>query len=579
MKKKSFNLKILKSKFFTLPLKYFKKFFTFFYNHKIFSSLLTIIILISFLIIKIILGPFGFLGMNLFSLSGFLGEKNYLVLLQNENELRPTGGFITSFAKVKMNFGKLSLEVFDSISVAPPQEYQKAPRAIEEAFVKDEKFRGWVFHDSNFNLDFRKNAEKALFFLKKDSRFFGVEFDGVFAVDLTAIEKLIDIFGPLQIEDKTINSENLFSIMQRQAKDFDLHNEEEWKTRKKIFTPLAQKLMQEIITSPFLWDDFFEALGNLADKKHFLLAFVNDQLQNEILTKNWSGALPSKDFFSINIANLGGRKADRFMKRNYFSTFYIDENKNIQEDFELRLAHEGTYNLQSDRYKAFIRIQRPKGTKIIKTSDNLKGEIQKKDFDHYSEFSYFLTLLPNERKTFNFNFMLPHEASLEESNNFYFFKQPGIFDQRWEIVFKGANDLSFQSNDCNYSKKAENVFFCDLVLSQDQEINLTLKPDQLSPIMQWINLINLNELELRFSEKISSKITVKDIKIIDLNQKNNTLDNIKIEKVQIDNLAIKINFSGMSEQKGEFFRIFIKDVQDISGNLTSKNPFYATFKQ
>ena len=43
-------------------------------------------------------------------------EKNYLILLQNNNELRPTGGFISAIALVKFKSGKLSWEIRDVYS-------------------------------------------------------------------------------------------------------------------------------------------------------------------------------------------------------------------------------------------------------------------------------------------------------------------------------------------------------------------------------------------------------------------------------------------------------------------------------
>jgi len=83
--------------------------------------------------------------MNLPSLLGDPTDKRYLVLFQNDKELRPTGGFITAYAQFRMVKGKPILEKADdiySLDAALTKKYP-APREI------------LTFHKGVYNLNTR----------------------------------------------------------------------------------------------------------------------------------------------------------------------------------------------------------------------------------------------------------------------------------------------------------------------------------------------------------------------------------------------------------------------------------------
>ncbi len=548
----------------------------FIWRHKIITSILVLIFIIFFWITRIILGPFAFLADDLPSLVGFFGEKTYLVLLQNENELRPTGGFITSFAVIKVSFGGKEVVVYDSISVEPPTEIVTAPEPIEKIFSQDEKYRGWVFHDSGFSPDFVENAKQAELFLRNDPRFFGTEFDAIFAVDIHTIAQLIDLFGPFEIDGKVLNSENFFQTLQKNSKDFDLHNEEEWQNRKNFFGPLADQLVAKIFSTPSRWDNLFELLAQMGNEKHFLVFFHDKSLQKDFTEHGWTGALPEQDFFSINIANIGGRKADRFMKRNYWSSFYLDEDGNLTEQLTIRIAHEGTYNLQSDHYQAYLRILRPKGAKISASSGDFETAITKEDLENRTEFGHFFELEPGESKIFTYEFNLPHKINFDQQFDFIFVKQPGVLSEQYSLVFRGANDTSFDAYGCDNLRDTENVLTCDFALPIDRKISVFRRPDRFSPILQWAEFNDDTHLELRFSEKIAPSLASSVIRVIDLDKENRVNEQIKVENVEIKDLAVILTLSGITNQKGEYYQVIIPDLHDVSGNYSDRNPFKAT---
>ena len=106
-------------------------------------------------------------------------ERRYLLLLQNNMELRPGGGFLGQYAIVKIKNGDVtSLLIEDanlldqriSAKVAPPYPFKRMMQ-----------LKKWKFRDSNFSADFPTNVEKAKYFYKLSGG--NNEFDGVIAVN------------------------------------------------------------------------------------------------------------------------------------------------------------------------------------------------------------------------------------------------------------------------------------------------------------------------------------------------------------------------------------------------------------
>jgi hypothetical protein len=77
------------------------------------------------------------------------------------------------------------------------------------------------------------------------------EVHGVIAVDITSIEKLVDLVGGVTIDRQVFNSRNLFHELQVASKNVDLHSEEDLKNRKNVMKDIAPQLLKKTILHPF----------------------------------------------------------------------------------------------------------------------------------------------------------------------------------------------------------------------------------------------------------------------------------------------------------------------------------------
>ena len=85
-------------------------------------------------------------------------EKKYLILFQNDKELRPTGGFLTAYAIFKINKGVISVEASEDIYKLDGSisNKEKAPEPILKYLAKVPLFN---LRDSNLSPDFQESMK------------------------------------------------------------------------------------------------------------------------------------------------------------------------------------------------------------------------------------------------------------------------------------------------------------------------------------------------------------------------------------------------------------------------------------
>ncbi len=297
-------------------------------------------------------------------LLGFNGKRKYLILFQNNMELRPGGGFIGSFATVDIQNGKTGkLEIHDvydadgklSAHIEPPfalRRYLGAPHLF--------------LRDSNFDVDFTVNAGKAQNFLELET---GEKVDGVIAIDTDFVKNLIAIFGPLHITDfkETVTADNFFLLTETHAeKDFFPGS-----TQKKDFLRAVYNALESKLTAdqkiPFI--PLVKNLSFALKQKHLLIAVPNTETQIVLTVNKLSGSLKDNrekednkflDFLGINEANLGMNKTNFYINRSIIQKVNIDEKGSARET--TTVAYENTSKKESPfggDYKNYLRFILP----------------------------------------------------------------------------------------------------------------------------------------------------------------------------------------------------------------------------
>jgi hypothetical protein len=248
--------------------------------------------------------------------------RTYLILAQNNYELRATGGFITGVGEVRMEGGRLaSLSFSDSYAV----DNLAVPHELTPPDFQSTLFgQLWFFRDTNWNADYPTSARRALAVYANDR---GVQADGAIALDLTALKLLVDAVAPLRVAGvaEPVTGENVLSVIQQEwdesYADEGTEYQDWWQHRKDFMGEIAQAAVAKVASGEG-WQPLklARALKQALEEKH-LLVYVTDAASAGLLhERNWDGSLAvpagSPDTLMVVDSNVGFDKMDASVGRS-----------------------------------------------------------------------------------------------------------------------------------------------------------------------------------------------------------------------------------------------------------------------
>ena len=122
-------------------------------------------------------------------------EKSFLLMLQNNMELRPGGGFLGQYAVIKIKNGQVTYTYFEDANLLDQRITAKVTPPYP--FTRMMQLKKWKFRDSNFSPDFPTNVEKAKYFYRLAGK--NSNFDGVIAVNSDVLLDILKLTGPVTV--------------------------------------------------------------------------------------------------------------------------------------------------------------------------------------------------------------------------------------------------------------------------------------------------------------------------------------------------------------------------------------------
>lgn len=249
---------------------------------------------------------------------GYEKPKTFLMLFQNNAELRPTGGFIGSFGWVTFSKGRLIEFKTEDVYTADGQlkGYVEPPPAIKKYLASE----NWYLRDSNFDPDFALSAEQAEWFLKHEMN---LVFDGVFALDLNSVQEILKALGGVYLSDykQEITADNLFLKTQETVEKGFFPGSSQ---KRDFLGSLGRGIFIKLTSGNVSWADLLKGVKNSLDQKHILAYFHNDKAQQLVEKAGWGGRVASLscskanclfDYLMLVEANLGINKANFLIER------------------------------------------------------------------------------------------------------------------------------------------------------------------------------------------------------------------------------------------------------------------------
>lgn len=393
-------------------------------------------------------------------------EKKYLVLFQNDKELRPTGGFITAYAIFRIDKGIIHVDRSDDIYTLDNSVRGK-PKAPEPILKYLPKVSVLNLRDTNLSPDFVESMKTFNSLYKNSSS--KVEVDGIIALDTSVLVSTIKILddevyaGGIKFTTKNdtrcdcpqviYTLESLIST----PRSLDLRVTSLASVqaqRKDILGVLLYAIMEKALKSSpkIYWGPLFQDMIKQTNEKHVLFYLYNKDAQSGVEALNASGRIKQfeGDYLHINQANFGGAKANLFVKEVVKTSFDIANEGTIKKTITINYKNPhppSDCNLERGNLclnavlRDWIRIYVPKGSTLI---DSTGSEVKLNTYEELGKtvFEGYLTVRPKGVATFTISYTLPFKVS---SNTLPVFiqKQPGTYDNEYTIIVNGKEKEKF----------------------------------------------------------------------------------------------------------------------------------------
>jgi hypothetical protein len=296
-------------------------------------------------------------GLEDLYLSMFTGQKTYLLIFQNYDEERATGGFIGTYGVLNINDGKIEKLKIESIYNLDGQIYEQiaAPGPMQPLIKR------WGIRDANWFADFPTSATKLLSFFEMGDE----TADGVISTTPQVFENILNLIGPIPMPayNVTLDSQNFQSLVQfKTSIDYD----KVLNQPKKFLDDFAPIFLDKLKgLSKDQWLSLLQILEDNLQQRQIMLYNKDTNTQSQIENLGFSGKiLPTNyDYLSIVNSNLGGTKTDLSMDQRVTLSSKILSDGSVIDILKInRKNNAPTFN------KDYMRILLPQGSQIISQS-------------------------------------------------------------------------------------------------------------------------------------------------------------------------------------------------------------------
>lgn len=414
---------------------------------------------------------------NLPKLLGDKEEMRYLVLFQNDKELRATGGFITAYAQFRLVKGKAILEKADDIYAldAAKKKNFPAPREITT-------FHKGVYNlnirDSNLSPDYKLSMQQ---FEELYDAVSGKEkIDGIWAVDTHVLVEALKILGSVYVYGREFSAE----IDKRCDCPKAVYELEDYSTRpvgylrdarKDIIGVLLQTLLQKALgVSPSqYWGQLFQMLLAEINEKHVLAYFHDSDAQKAAESFNLAGRIMMAtetatllkyqegkgwDYLHVNNSNMAGAKANMFVSQKVTKDVTVggDGTATTKLTLEYKNPYPGSdCGLESGGLclnaplRNWVRVYVPAGSKLVESKgaqspkDNKPVDLDTYDSLGKTVFEGFLIVNPLGTARLDLTYTSP-VTSEDGKYKLLIQKQPGTDGEEYTIKLQGKERKKFE---------------------------------------------------------------------------------------------------------------------------------------
>lgn len=377
------------------------------------------------------------------------GAKVYMLLFQNDAEIRPTGGFMTAYAYVRVEKGKLTpLDSYDIYDLdARWNRRIPAPEPIKKYLPL---VNNWNLRDMNLSPDFKLSMET---FMKHYQEISGVrQIDGIIALDTRLPVELLKVLGPIGVGGwGEFSAENdprcdcpqvVYALEDISTRPTNYIRED----RKAVLGPLMHSIIANAMGSPkSTWPDLLNVGLNAFKEKHLLLYFPDESSQSSAEGFNAAGRILEyeEDYLHLNDTNFAGAKSNLFITQTVEQDITLNANGSVTKTVTVTYDNphppsncdlETAGLCLNGVYRDWVRLYVPLGSTLQQVVGSEVAAVTAEDLGK-TVFEAFFTLRPQSSSKLVFTYDLP--GTYTTPYKMLMQKQPGKPNINHSVVFNG----------------------------------------------------------------------------------------------------------------------------------------------
>lgn len=242
------------------------------------------------------------------SFLGYDTPQTYMLVAQNADELRASGGFIPGAWLLTLDQGEITLlEFWDTVAV---DDLSAGPPLPPEGLLQSLWGGAWLFRDAGWYPDFPTSARVMEQMFKLGQ---GTSVDGVIALDQWAVQGILEAIGPATLPTgETLDASTYLRLL-----------EEKTDALGRGFVDTVMGALLDAIREQRRDQDTFYALLAALNKslveKHILTYFHDETLRGVAQSNGWDGAQNHQpgDYLMAVDSNVGFSKINRNITRQF----------------------------------------------------------------------------------------------------------------------------------------------------------------------------------------------------------------------------------------------------------------------
>ncbi|OGL70969.1 hypothetical protein A3B32_02250 [Candidatus Uhrbacteria bacterium RIFCSPLOWO2_01_FULL_53_9] len=377
-------------------------------------------------------------------MGGFNEPQQYLLLLQNTGELRPTGGFWGTYGAMTVQNGEVAFLETDDIYAV---DVLSIGNIDTEPPLPLKKYLGvdtWYMRDMNWSADVPTSVQNGLAAYAREIAFApspvqtgtisATDFDGAILVTPAVGKALLAALGPVKAGGLVFRSETFFDDLQHEVevayRDRDIASQD----RKDVIGELLRTLLAGLLQSnPSEWGPYIDVAHEALKNQDIVLYHRDPAIQRLLEEQNWAGDVrvsAQSDHFMVVDANMAALKTDARLDRSYAYIVTPLMNGRYQASLRIDYDHNGGFDYRTTRYRTYTRVYVPEGSELVRVDGALKDDRLKNpnaeagDVEVYSEFgarvfAAFTSVEPGASGSLTFHYLLPERIERQIEKGAY----------------------------------------------------------------------------------------------------------------------------------------------------------------